>query len=147
VSGVSYVFCWAAETPPLRPTRNNRHSHLSSFIVAHYPPSYFNQWVQTSLKPSVCLHSLSAFHGSHVGLAMVVLPGRLFGNKEMRLLMLGLDAAGKTSKDVFLNSLTWVILIVALQRSYTNSSSTNLSQRFQPVRVQDKPANSPILTH
>ena len=33
--------------------------------------------------------------------AVVVLtpwhPGRLFGNKEMRLLMLGLDAAGKTS--------------------------------------------------
>lgn len=24
--------------------------------------------------------------------------GRLFGNKEMRLLMLGLDAAGKTSE-------------------------------------------------
>jgi GTPase SAR1 family protein len=24
--------------------------------------------------------------------------GRLFGNKEMRILMLGLDAAGKTSK-------------------------------------------------
>ena len=53
---------------------------------------------------------------------MVVLQGRLFGNKEMRLLMLGLDAAGKTSKDVLLSSDTWMILIVALQRSYTSSS-------------------------
>ena len=53
---------------------------------------------------------------------MVVLQGRLFGNKEMRLLMLGLDAAGKTSKDVLLSLVTWMILIVALQRSYTNSS-------------------------
>jgi ADP-ribosylation factor family len=25
--------------------------------------------------------------------------GKIFGNKEMRILMLGLDAAGKTSKD------------------------------------------------
>lgn len=49
---------------------------------------------------------LSASHGSHVGLAMAMLPGRLFGNKEMRLLMLGLDAAGKTSKDVLLSSAT-----------------------------------------
>lgn len=31
--------------------------------------------------------------------ANVVL-GKLFGNKEMRLLMLGLDAAGKTSTDL-----------------------------------------------
>jgi hypothetical protein len=51
-----------------------------------------------------------------------MLPGRLFGNKEMRLLMLGLDAAGKTSKDVLLSSTTWVILILALQRSYTSSN-------------------------
>jgi GTPase SAR1 family protein len=29
-------------------------------------------------------------------------PGKLFGNKEMRILMLGLDAAGKTS--MFLSS-------------------------------------------
>jgi hypothetical protein len=35
--------------------------------------------------------------------------------------MLGLDAAGKTSKDVLLSSATRVVLIVA-QRSYTNSS-------------------------
>lgn len=28
------------------------------------------------------------------------LSGKLFGNKEMRLLMLGLDAAGKTSQDL-----------------------------------------------
>jgi ADP-ribosylation factor protein 6 len=25
--------------------------------------------------------------------------GKIFGNKEMRILMLGLDAAGKTSKE------------------------------------------------
>jgi len=29
------------------------------------------------------------------------LAGKIFGNKEMRLLMLGLDAAGKTSKPSF----------------------------------------------
>jgi hypothetical protein len=33
--------------------------------------------------------------GSHLAAAP---SGRLFGSKEMRLLMLGLDAAGKTSK-------------------------------------------------
>jgi hypothetical protein len=41
--------------------------------------------------------------------------GKLFGNKEMRILMLGLDAAGKTSKSqsslgfgrVFLSSTYW----------------------------------------
>ena len=27
--------------------------------------------------------------------------GKIFGNKEMRLLMLGLDAAGKTSESIF----------------------------------------------
>jgi hypothetical protein len=31
---------------------------------------------------------------------VAVLPGRLFGSKEMRLLMLGLDAAGKTSMEL-----------------------------------------------
>jgi hypothetical protein len=29
------------------------------------------------------------------------LSGKIFGNKEMRLLMLGLDAAGKTSEYLF----------------------------------------------
>ena len=28
------------------------------------------------------------------------MPGKIFGNKEMRLLMLGLDAAGKTSESM-----------------------------------------------
>jgi ADP-ribosylation factor family len=39
---------------------------------------------------------------SHLGIVMATLPGRMFGNKEMRLLMLGLDAAGKTSKEPLL---------------------------------------------
>lgn len=34
--------------------------------------------------------------------------GRLFGNKEMRILMLGLDAAGKTSTQSFYISLCTV---------------------------------------
>lgn len=29
-----------------------------------------------------------------------VVAGKIFGNKEMRLLMLGLDAAGKTSESM-----------------------------------------------
>ena len=29
-----------------------------------------------------------------------MIPGKIFGNKEMRLLMLGLDAAGKTSECI-----------------------------------------------
>ena len=39
---------------------------------------------------------------SHLGFVMAALSGRLFGSKEMRLLMLGLDAAGKTSKEPLL---------------------------------------------
>jgi GTPase SAR1 family protein len=38
------------------------------------------------------------------------LSGKLFGNKEMRLLMLGLDAAGKTS-----TYFTWVRLRVGTE--------------------------------
>ncbi|KAK5800551.1 hypothetical protein VI817_002763 [Penicillium citrinum] len=47
--------------------------------------------------------------------------GKIFGTKEMRILMLGLDAAGKTSKDTFffgigyINStqlLTWTLAIL-----------------------------------
>ena len=30
----------------------------------------------------------------------LMIPGKIFGNKEMRLLMLGLDAAGKTSECI-----------------------------------------------
>lgn len=33
--------------------------------------------------------------------AVALLVGKLFGNKEMRILMLGLDAAGKTSESCF----------------------------------------------
>lgn len=36
---------------------------------------------------------------------------RLFGNKEMRILMLGLDAAGKTSESFFEEALECVGLL------------------------------------
>ena len=51
-------------------------------------------------------------------------PGRVFGTKEMRLLMLGLDAAGKTSKDLLFGCvfLSTSELTVGQQRSYTSSS-------------------------
>jgi hypothetical protein len=59
---------------------------------------------------------------SHLG--FVTASGRLFGNKEMRLLMLGLDAAGKTSKEPLLRPsslfVPWMMLIVTRQRSYTS---------------------------
>jgi hypothetical protein len=51
--------------------------------------------------------NLSKVLGEYLLLGVVGLPfisyrltGRLFGNKEMRLLMLGLDAAGKTSESI-----------------------------------------------
>jgi ADP-ribosylation factor protein 6 len=34
-----------------------------------------------------------------MGGSMSKIMGKVFGNKEMRILMLGLDAAGKTSKS------------------------------------------------
>ncbi len=74
--------------------------------------------------PSTGVHS----HGSHLGLVVPALSGRLFGNKEMRLLMLGLDAAGKTSEEPLMklsfspSSASWIMLIRTRQRSYTSSS-------------------------
>jgi hypothetical protein len=80
--------------------------HLSSFLVARYPSSYFNQWVQIFQRLLVrsCLFLIPEHIPveSHLGFVLAGLSGRLFGNKEMRLLMLGLDAAGKTSKEPLL---------------------------------------------
>ena len=63
--------------------------------------------------------------------------GKLFGNKEMRILMLGLDAAGKTSKlttresscrhDAIVNSCE---ADLSVQPSSTSSNSTNPSLRY-----------------
>ena len=57
-------------------------------------------------------------------LTLCVPPGRVFGTKEMRLLMLGLDAAGKTSKELLFGYvfLSTSELTVGQQRSYTSSS-------------------------
>lgn len=35
---------------------------------------------------------------------------KIFGNKEMRILMLGLDAAGKTSEKIFHQILTQIFI-------------------------------------
>ena len=83
---------------------NNRHIHLSSFLVARYPPSYFNQMGANLSKALGTFFLRPPFgHTSHwisprVSWLAAAPSGRLFGSKEMRLLMLGLDAAGKTSK-------------------------------------------------
>jgi ADP-ribosylation factor protein 6 len=37
--------------------------------------------------------------------------GKIFGNKEMRLLMLGLDAAGKTSEYLFVIGLDYRLML------------------------------------
>ena len=79
--------------------------HLSSFLVARYPPLISIKWVQISQRLSVRSYFFSLGHipvKSHLGFVMAALSGRLFGSKEMRLLMLGLDAAGKTSKEPLL---------------------------------------------
>ena len=44
--------------------------------------------------------STSVTRFSKYRLTFVCCAGKIFGNKEMRLLMLGLDAAGKTSESM-----------------------------------------------
>lgn len=55
---------------------------------------------------------------------LAVNAGKIFGNKEMRLLMLGLDAAGKTS-GYFATATTAVysrLVVVSIQLFSTSSS-------------------------
>lgn len=64
--------------------------------------------------------------------------GRLFGSKEMRLLMLGLDAAGKTSMLSFPAPLSLSQLTASSKPSCTSSSSTPTSPPFQPSDSMSK---------
>lgn len=50
---------------------------------------------------------------------------KIFGNKEMRILMLGLDAAGKTSKTEK-KSFSWVFLVIFLKNPYSIKQLRNL---------------------
>ena len=56
---------------------------------------------------------------------------KIFGNKEMRILMLGLDAAGKTSTFIFVSCFfSSFLTAVFIQRSCISSSLTSLSRPF-----------------
>jgi len=57
--------------------------------------------------------------------------GKIFGSREMRLLMLGLDAAGKTSKSHSPSSLGW--------RCYKDltQASDSVQTETQPRRDHD----------
>ena len=73
-----------------RQTHHPRRS-LLSFITSLTTRIHTRPWVQISQRLWVCLSSESPPRNTNV------VTGKMFGNKEMRLLMLGLDAAGKTS--------------------------------------------------
>lgn len=45
------------------------------------------------------------------------LMGKIFGTKEMRILMLGLDAAGKTSKSAPLNRVTSLYVVEKIREA------------------------------
>lgn len=51
--------------------------------------------------------------GTHKTQKMGKLLSKIFGNKEMRILMLGLDAAGKTSKFLRRPTMSWQFFILS----------------------------------
>lgn len=61
------------------------------YNLSLYTYTRVQSWVRISQRLWVCLSSTSVPREANAVL------GKMFGNKEMRLLMLGLDAAGKTS--------------------------------------------------
>ena len=78
--------------------------------------------------------------------------GKIFGSREMRLLMLGLDAAGKTSMQTpCLDSTFGYMPRLAantglLQQSSTSSSSTRTSQRSPPLALTLRPSHTRMLS-
>ena len=74
--------------------------------------------------------------------------GKIFGSREMRLLMLGLDAAGKTSMQTpYLDNIFGYMPRLAanaglLQQSSTSSSSTRTSLQSPPLASTSKPSHT-----
>lgn len=64
-------------------------------------------------------------------------PGKLFGNKEMRLLMLGLDAAGKTSmwRPLYLWSYPLTYSVAILYKLKLNQSVTTIPTGVLSCRI------------
>lgn len=57
----------------------------------------------------------NVFRKLKMGAQLSKMLGRLFGNKEMRILMLGLDAAGKTSTIIKTRRLTKIAILYKLK--------------------------------
>jgi hypothetical protein len=106
----------SAPSPPVQPPTTT----LTLFFF--FPLILFNSWVPHS--PNRCVCCRFHFSARRLKLTPFVPPERIFGTKEMRLLMLGLDAAGKTSKELLFGYvlLSPSELTVDQQRSYTSSS-------------------------
>lgn len=82
-------------------------SHVALYCYLHKTIQTKQSWVLTFQRPWVSCHlSISrrtiSDHSPRWAPAFLLISpcsiGKIFGNKEMRLLMLGLDAAGKTSE-------------------------------------------------
>jgi hypothetical protein len=97
-------------------------THLPFTLIV--PFFSYKSWVPISLKPWVSPILLRSLFFAH--LVFSYHSGKLFGNKEMRLLMLGLDAAGKTS--------TFLLLRSAMHHPHSAPSSHSLQAKAQPVR-------------
>ena len=68
--------------------------------------------------------------------------GKIFGSKEMRLLMLGLDAAGKTSTPAHDDHSPGAHTDTCKQPSFTSSSSTRTSQPSPPLASTSRPSHT-----
>lgn len=64
-------------------------------------------------------------------ITMLLFVGKLFSNKEMRLLMLGLDAAGKTSKYLVM------VLLTKHAANILFSRSNSIQTQTQPICEND----------
>lgn len=73
--------------------------YLASYFEEYSP--WEDNWVKLLVRPSIA----NPIAHPKPTIIDYLTTGRLFGNKEMRILMLGLDAAGKTSTQSFYISL------------------------------------------
>lgn len=89
--------------------------HLPSFVTFY---TVFSHGCQSFEGVGCVYHARKA----RVDDSRVVITGKIFGNKEMRLLMLGLDAAGKTSESAAETDFLNYDSLRLLQQFYTSSS-------------------------